>query len=97
MATGGDGFSGFTDPAVAETYTDSYKLARDEYIKAVKTQVNVSATTDQRIAPIQSVTTSDLKVTILATSDIHGNIFPWDYNTAKPANLGLAKVSTYVN
>lgn len=39
---------------------------------------------------------SDATIAVLATSDIHGNIFPWDYNTAKPANQGLAKVSTYV-
>lgn len=97
MATGGDGFTEFTDPAVAKTYTDTYKLARDVYIDAVKTQNTVSAITDQRIAPSQSAMTSDIKVTILATSDLHGNIFPWDYNTAKPANLGLTKLSTYVN
>ncbi len=38
-----------------------------------------------------------VKITVLATSDLHGNIFPWDYNSAKAANQGLAKISTYVN
>ena len=33
-------------------------------------------------------------VTILATSDLHGHIYPYDYYTGKPANLGLAKVAT---
>ncbi|HBE80204.1 MAG TPA: multifunctional 2',3'-cyclic-nucleotide 2'-phosphodiesterase/5'-nucleotidase/3'-nucleotidase [Firmicutes bacterium] len=49
MGTGGDGFVEFTDPAVAKTYNDTFKLARDAYIEAVKAQQNVSATIDQRI------------------------------------------------
>ena len=97
MGAGGDGFLEFTDPAVAKTYTDSYKLARDIYIDAVKTQGTVSATTDGRIAPIVQAAVNANTITILATSDIHGNIFPWDYSAAKSANLGLAKVSTYVS
>ncbi|HEY8890084.1 MAG TPA: 5'-nucleotidase C-terminal domain-containing protein [Clostridium sp.] len=37
------------------------------------------------------------KISIIGTSDIHGAIFPLDYNTGLAANVGLAKVSTYVN
>ena len=36
-------------------------------------------------------------VEILATSDLHGNIYPYDYFTGATVNQGLAKVSTYVN
>jgi 2',3'-cyclic-nucleotide 2'-phosphodiesterase/3'-nucleotidase len=36
-------------------------------------------------------------ISILGTSDIHGNIFPIDYSTLKESDQGLAKVSTYVN
>jgi 2',3'-cyclic-nucleotide 2'-phosphodiesterase/3'-nucleotidase/5'-nucleotidase len=97
MGAGGDGFLEFTDPAVAKTYTDSYKLARDIYIDAIKAQGTVQASTDGRIAPIQQAAAATDTITILATSDIHGNIFPWDYALAKPANLGLAKVSSYVS
>jgi 2',3'-cyclic-nucleotide 2'-phosphodiesterase/3'-nucleotidase len=93
MGTGGDGFKGFTDPDVAKTYIDTYKLVRDAFIDAVKAQKTITSKIDNRIAPAKM---SDATITVLATSDIHGNIFPWDYNTAKPANRGLAKVATYV-
>ena len=33
---------------------------------------------------------------MIGTSDVHGAIFPLDYNTGFEANVGLAKVSTYV-
>ena len=35
-------------------------------------------------------------ITILATTDLHGNIYPYDYYTAKPAERGLAKIATLV-
>ncbi len=38
----------------------------------------------------------NVHLTILATSDIHGHIYPWDYDQAKPADVGLAKVYTIV-
>ncbi len=36
------------------------------------------------------------KITIMATSDEHGNIYPIDYYTLKPADRGLAKIYTLV-
>src|SRR5438552_5666572 len=35
-------------------------------------------------------------ITILATTDMHGNIYPIDYNTNKPDARGLARVATIV-
>src|SRR3954463_762538 len=35
-------------------------------------------------------------ITILATTDLHGNIYPYDYLTGKPAERGLAKIATIV-
>ncbi len=35
-------------------------------------------------------------ITILATTDLHGNILPYDYYTAKAASRGLAKIATLV-
>jgi 2',3'-cyclic-nucleotide 2'-phosphodiesterase (5'-nucleotidase family) len=35
-------------------------------------------------------------ITILATTDLHGNIYPIDYNTNKPDARGLARVATIV-
>ena len=35
-------------------------------------------------------------ITILSTTDLHGNIYPIDYNTNKPEARGLARVATVV-
>src|SRR5262245_26974011 len=37
-----------------------------------------------------------VQITILGTTDQHGNIFPIDYYTDKPDNRGLAKVATLI-
>lgn len=36
------------------------------------------------------------QVTLLSTTDMHGHIAPYDYYTDKPAEYGLAKISTLV-
>ena len=33
-------------------------------------------------------------VTVLATTDLHGNLYPVDYVTGQPAARGLAKIAT---
>ena len=38
-----------------------------------------------------------VQITILGTTDLHGNIDPVDYYTNKPDNRGLAKISTSGN
>ncbi len=35
-------------------------------------------------------------VTLLATTDLHGNIYPVDYFTGRPAERGLAKIATLI-
>jgi len=35
-------------------------------------------------------------VTVLATTDMHGNIYPWDYLSGKPSERGLARIATLV-
>ena len=35
-------------------------------------------------------------ITILGTTDLHGNIYPLDYYTDKPDNRGLAKIATLI-
>src|SRR5215475_9119947 len=37
-----------------------------------------------------------MQVTILATTDLHGNMLPVDYYTNKPDQRGLAKVATII-
>lgn len=90
MATGGDKFVGFNDPAIVDKH-DTGMLVRDVFIAAVKAKKTVTSVIDNRIK------SDSVDIAVLATSDLHGNIFPWDYNSAKEANQGLAKISTYVN
>lgn len=42
------------------------------------------------------VATERVQITILGTTDLHGNINPIDYYTNKPDNRGLAKVATLI-
>src|SRR5829696_5895032 len=37
-----------------------------------------------------------VQITILGTTDLHGNINPIDYYTNKPDNRGVAKVATLI-
>ncbi len=43
-----------------------------------------------------SVQARELKVTLLATTDLHGNLEPYNYYTAQPAERGLAKLATLI-
>jgi len=38
----------------------------------------------------------EVVVTVLAPTDLHGNIYPVDYGTGQPANRGLAKIATLI-
>src|SRR3954470_19519508 len=35
-------------------------------------------------------------VSVLATTDMHGNLLAWDYYSAKPADRGLSKIVTLI-
>src|SRR5688500_12767882 len=37
-----------------------------------------------------------VSITVLGTTDLHGNLFPIDYYQNRPANRGLAKVATLI-
>jgi 2',3'-cyclic-nucleotide 2'-phosphodiesterase/3'-nucleotidase len=39
---------------------------------------------------------AEVKITLLATTDLHGNLFPYDYYTGQPAARGLAKIATLI-
>ncbi len=39
---------------------------------------------------------NQVTVTVLATTDLHGNIYPYDYLTGKPSARGLAKIATLI-
>jgi 2',3'-cyclic-nucleotide 2'-phosphodiesterase / 3'-nucleotidase len=40
--------------------------------------------------------TDRVHITVLGTTDLHGNIYPIDYYTNKPDNRGLAKIGTLI-
>lgn len=42
------------------------------------------------------VSARQVTVTVLATTDMHGNIFPYDYLGGKPAARGLTKLATLI-
>src|SRR5271169_1225825 len=44
----------------------------------------------------QQALSSRVHITLLGTTDIHGNILPEDYYANRPANRGLAKIETLV-
>lgn len=43
-----------------------------------------------------AATPAEVRITVLGTTDVHGNVWPYDYLWARPADRGLAKVATYV-
>ena len=36
-------------------------------------------------------------ITLLVTTDLHGNIYPYDYLTGRHVDRGLAKIATLIN
>ena len=48
------------------------------------------------VVPVANTAPERIQITILGTTDLHGNIIPIDYYTNKPDNRGLAKVATLV-
>ncbi|HWN10702.1 MAG TPA: 5'-nucleotidase C-terminal domain-containing protein [Pyrinomonadaceae bacterium] len=47
-------------------------------------------------APTSQSSSQRVQITILGTTDLHGNILPVDYYTDKPDNRGLAKIATLI-
>jgi len=44
----------------------------------------------------QNANPKRVQITVLGTTDLHGNIYPLDYYTNKPDNRGLAKIATLI-
>lgn len=47
-------------------------------------------------APTSQSASQRVQITVLGTTDLHGNILPVDYYTDKPDNRGLAKIATLI-
>lgn len=92
VVTGGDGFTAFTDPAVKATLVATHVLARDAFIADIRANKTIKYVMNNRI-----VNESVSRISVVGTSDLHGSIYPLDYNTGAASNIGLARVSTYVN
>ena len=94
VLTGGDKFTAFTDSAVKATLVATHVLARDAFLADVRANKTIKVVMDDRIVNAKSPVTT---ISIVGTSDVHGAIYPMDYNTGAAANVGLARVSTYMN
>jgi len=90
VATGGDGFTGFLDSSIVSSLVDSHYTVRDALNDDVRANGKITAKMNNRIDNVIS------KISIIGTSDVHGAIYPLDYNTGLAANVGLARVSSYV-
>jgi 2',3'-cyclic-nucleotide 2'-phosphodiesterase / 3'-nucleotidase len=38
----------------------------------------------------------EVRISVLATTDLHGNLLPYDYYTARPVDRGLAKITSLI-
>lgn len=91
VLTGGDGFVVFNNAAIKSTLSSTHKLVRDALMDDITKNGTIYTTMDNRI--INGVPN---KIQVIATSDVHGAVFDYDYATGKATNSGLTKVSTYV-
>jgi len=54
------------------------------------------AATAALLAPGGQTASQRVQITVLGTTDLHGNLFPIDYYTDKPDNRGLAKIASLI-
>lgn len=76
---------------------NSGELVTEAEIGAVEDEVIKDVEPKKHKAKKASDKVSDKKsLTILGTSDVHGNVWDWSYEDDKPADLGFAKIGTIV-
>nr|WP_238882257.1 5'-nucleotidase C-terminal domain-containing protein [Clostridium sp. YIM B02551] len=98
LATGGDGFTNFKNLGGTNPANDSHILVREALINWLKqhkaNDPSITTSSENRIINVSGEKT----ISVVATSDVHGNIYNYDYATgsAPSKSQGLAKVSTYV-
>ncbi|MBL4935441.1 5'-nucleotidase C-terminal domain-containing protein [Clostridium sp. YIM B02515] len=89
----------------AATYYDSAKALGDDgqvrnmMFKYVQDNGTISPTNSNnwKISTTPVAQAKPETISIVGTSDLHGAIYPMDYNTGAAANVGLARISTYMN
>lgn len=70
------------------------KLQRQSFF--VPATLSVALTFLVLAVAAQSTSPNRVHITVLGTTDLHGNIYPVDYYTNKPDNRGLAKIATLI-
>src|SRR5256885_989590 len=81
--------------ASVATMGDSRKRCASEIcLRLTKEQILILLLSALSITP--AISAREVTVRVLATTDLHGNIFPYDYYTAKPMPRGLAKIATLI-
>lgn len=98
VATGGDTFTGFLAPKIVASLVDSHKTVRDALNADVRAKGKIVVVMKNRIDNQMKAAKTGETISVVATSDVHGNVLNFDYgtNAAPKKGQGLAKVSTYV-
>lgn len=93
LATGGDGFTNFIAAGGANSSNNSFILVRDALIKDVTDNNGIKTILDNRLN-----VNAYPSISVLATSDVHGNVYNYDYAAGKAPKYsqGLTKVSSLV-
>jgi len=100
IATGGDLFTAFVDAGGKNPALDTHILVRDALIDNIKANKDkdpsIVTVMDGRL--VSGTAPKSATISVVATSDVHGNVYNYDYNTGKAPSKsqGLTKVSTYV-
>ncbi|MBZ9608560.1 5'-nucleotidase C-terminal domain-containing protein [Clostridium estertheticum] len=98
VATGGDTFTGFLAPEIVASLVDSHENVRDALNADVRDKGKMTVVMKNRIDNQMKDVDTEATISVVATSDVHGNVLNFDYgtNAAPSKGQGLAKVSTYV-
>ncbi|MGX6969455.1 5'-nucleotidase C-terminal domain-containing protein [Vagococcus bubulae] len=90
---GGDGFAAFTKGTLIGELDPDTNI----FVNYIKSQKTVSAKVEGRKKQAAASNEKEKNLTILGTTDVHGNIWNYSYEDNKEAGNGLAKVATYAN
>lgn len=90
---GGDGFAAFKKATLIGALDPDTNI----FVNYIKEQKNISAKVEGRKKQVAVSNEKEKNLTILGTTDVHGNIWNYSYEDGKEAGNGLAKVSTYAN
>jgi 2',3'-cyclic-nucleotide 2'-phosphodiesterase (5'-nucleotidase family) len=79
-----------------ESLTNQESTANQESVAGQESVANQKSLANPESVATQESTPQRAHITILGTTDLHGNIYPIDYYTNKADNRGLAKIATLI-